>query len=69
MLNRQATNASALPTGCTALASRGDPKGGCTALASFGAPEDGGKEEPMYEPYKYWDPFVERDDGREEENQ
>ena len=66
MLNRQATNASALPTGCTALASRGDPKGG---LASCGAPEDGGKEEPMYEPYKYWDPFVERDDGREEENQ
>lgn len=56
MLNSQATNASALPTGCTALASRGDP-------------EDGGKEEPMYEPYKYWDPFVERDDGREEENQ
>ena len=69
MLNSQATNASALPTGCTALASCGAPKGGCTALASCGAPEDVGKEEPMYEPYKYWDPFVERDDGREEENQ
>lgn len=27
MLNRQATDASALPTGCTALASRGDPIG------------------------------------------
>ena len=26
-------------------------------------------QERMYEPYKYWDPFVERDDGREEENQ
>ena len=22
-------------------------------------------EEPMYEPYKYWDPFVERDDDRD----
>ena len=67
MLNRQATNASALPTGCTALASCGAPKGGCTALASCGAHED--PQERMYEPYKYWDPFVERDDGREEENQ
>ena len=54
MLNSQATNASALPTGCTPLAPAGAPIG---------------TEEGMYEPYKYWDPFVERDDGREEENQ
>ena len=46
MLNRQATNASALPTGCTSLAPVGDP------METY---------ERLYEPYKYYNPFIERE--------
>jgi len=27
------------------------------------------KDYELYEPYKYWDPFIERDDGSEKERE